>query len=53
MGRQIKELRRALAPIDRRLAARSTTVPAAPAVTLAEKIARRRDELRTGGPKRL
>lgn len=48
MGRQTRELRRALAPIDPRLAtARPVVVPDA-SMSLPEKVNQRREELRQG-----
>jgi hypothetical protein len=48
MGRQTKELRRALAPIDPRLASERPVVLADASMSIGEKVNARRAELRQG-----
>jgi hypothetical protein len=48
MGRQTKELRRALAPIDPRLASDRPAVLADASMSIGEKVNQRRAELRLG-----
>jgi hypothetical protein len=48
MGRQMKEIRRALAPIDPRLATARPVLPPAAPTSIGEKVNQRREELRLG-----